>query len=33
MSEQSELRSRRKERMENGVKNLIGSGDISQNLF
>jgi len=33
MSERSELRSRREERMENGVKNLIGSEAIFQNLF
>jgi len=33
MSEQGELRSRREERMENGVKNLNGSEVISQNLF
>ncbi len=33
MSEQGELRSRREERMENGVKNLKGSEAISQNLL
>jgi hypothetical protein len=33
MSEQGELRSRREERMENGVKNLKGSEAISQILF
>ena len=33
MSEQSELRSRREERMENGVKNLKGSEAIFQNLL
>ncbi len=33
MFEQSELRSRREERMENGVKNLKGSEAISQNLL
>ena len=33
MSERRELRSRREERMENGVNNLIGSEDISKNLF
>jgi hypothetical protein len=33
MSEQRELRSRREEQMENGVKNLKGSEAISQNLF
>jgi len=33
MSERSELRSRREERMENGVKNLKGSEAISQNLL
>ena len=33
MSERSELRSRREERMENGVKNLIGSQAIPQNLL
>ena len=32
MSERRELRSRREERMENGVKNLKGSQAISQNL-
>jgi hypothetical protein len=32
MSERSELRSRREERMENGVKNLKGSEAISQNF-
>ena len=32
MFERSELRSRREERMENGVKNLIGNVAISQNL-
>jgi len=33
MFERSELRSRREERMENGVKNLKGSEAISQNLL
>ena len=33
MSERSELRSRREVRMENGVKNLMGSEAISQNLY
>ncbi len=33
MFEQGELRSRREERMENGVKNLKGSEAISQNLL
>jgi hypothetical protein len=32
MSERSELRSRREERMENGVKNPIGSQAICQKL-
>jgi hypothetical protein len=32
MFERSELRSRREERMENGVKNLKGNEAISQNL-
>jgi len=32
MSERRELRSRREERMENGVKNLKGSEAICQNL-
>jgi len=31
MSERSEFRSRREERMENGVKNPLGSAAISQN--
>jgi len=33
MSERSELRSRREERMENGVKNLNGSEAIPKNIF
>ncbi len=33
MSERSELPSCREERMESGVKNLIGSEAISQNIF
>jgi hypothetical protein len=33
MFERRELRSRREERMENGVKNLKGSEAICQNLF
>jgi hypothetical protein len=33
MSEQRELRSRREEQMENGVKNLKGSEAIFQNLL
>jgi len=32
MSERSEFRSRREERMENGVKNLNGSEAVSQKL-
>jgi len=33
MFERSELRSRREERMENSVKNLMGNESIPQNLF